>query len=183
MTAPAATGTPPSSPAPDTKHPNLLAIERFFTAYAAKDVGAVREVLAPGIVWRIPGHHPLSGPKHGVDEVLAFFDQLAQADMKAQPYAQAVSDDYVLDFHRGWSEAGAGMDTTWCLAFRFEGGAHSGGDEPLRGPARCGRVLLVRVPPQTDPRAARRPCVTGATGSAGHRRTRSSSARLGRCAP
>lgn len=103
------------------KHPNLLIIERFFAAYGAKDVGAVREVLAPDVVWRIPGHHPLSGPKHGVDEVLAFFDQLAQADMKAEPYAQAVTDDYVLDFHRGWSDAGARMDTTWCLAFRFVG--------------------------------------------------------------
>jgi ketosteroid isomerase-like protein len=104
------------------KHPNLQVVERFFAAYAAQDVGAVREALAPDVVWRIPGHHPLSGPKHGVDEVLAFFDQLAQADMKAEPYAQAVTDDYVLDFHRGWSEAGARMDTTWCLAFRFAGG-------------------------------------------------------------
>ena len=104
------------------KHPNLQVIERFFAAYAAKDVGAVREALAPDVVWRIPGHHPLSGPKHGVDEVLAFFDQLARADMKAEPYAQAVTDDYVLDFHRGWSEAGAKMDTTWCLAFRFVDG-------------------------------------------------------------
>lgn len=104
------------------KHPNLHVIERFFTAYAAKDVGAVREALAPDVVWRIPGHHPLSGPKYGVDEVLAFFDQLAQADMKAEPYAQAVTDDYVLDFHRGWSDAGARMDTTWCLAFRFADG-------------------------------------------------------------
>jgi len=112
---------PAAVPTTGDKHPNLAAIERFFAAYAAKDVGAVREVLAPDIVWRIPGHHPLSGPKHGVDEVLAFFDQLGQADMKAQPYAQAVSNDYVLDFHRGWSQAGAGMDTTWCLAFRFEG--------------------------------------------------------------
>jgi ketosteroid isomerase-like protein len=113
----------PSGAAPATaKHPHLAAIERFFAAYAAQNVFAVREILAPDVVWRIPGHHPLSGPKHGVDEVLAFFDQLAQAGMKAQPYAQAVSDDYVLDFHRGWSDAGARMDTTWCLAFRFEGG-------------------------------------------------------------
>ena len=109
-------------PAAQSKHPNLQVIERFFAAYAAKDVGAVREALAPDVVWRIPGHHPLSGPKHGVDEVLAFFDQLARADLRAEPYAQAVTDDYVLDFHRGWSEAGARMDTTWCLAFRFAGG-------------------------------------------------------------
>jgi ketosteroid isomerase-like protein len=104
------------------KHPNLQVVERFFAAYAARDVGAVRAALAPDVVWRIPGHHPLAGPKHGVDEVLAFFDQLARADMKAEPYAQAVTDDYVLDFHRGWSAAGARLDTTWCLAFRFAGG-------------------------------------------------------------
>lgn len=42
--------------------------------------------------------------------------------MNAQPYAQAVTDEYVLDFHRGWIEAGAGMGTTWCLAFRFVDG-------------------------------------------------------------
>lgn len=66
---------------PDTMsetHPNIEKIQAFFTAYAAKDVGRVAEVLAPDIVWRIPGHHPLSGEKRGIEEVLAFFDQLAR---------------------------------------------------------------------------------------------------------
>jgi hypothetical protein len=27
--------------------------------------------MAKDIVWRIPGHHPLSGEKQGVEEVLA----------------------------------------------------------------------------------------------------------------
>lgn len=105
-----------------TKHPNLQTIEDFFAAYAAKDIARAREVLAPDISWFIPGHHPLSGTKKGVDEVLAFFDQLAKAEVKAQPLAIAVDGDYVLDHHRGWSEVGRGLDVLWALAFKFEGG-------------------------------------------------------------
>jgi uncharacterized protein len=105
-----------------TKHPNLQTIEDFFTAYAAKDVARVREVLAPDITWFIPGHHPLAGMKKGADEVLAFFDQLAKAEFKAQPLAIAVDGDYVIDHHRGWSEVGPGLDVLWALAFKFEDG-------------------------------------------------------------
>ena len=100
----------------------LAAIKAFFEAYARKDVGAVRQVMAEDIVWIIPGHHPLSGPKRGVEEVLAFFDQLARAGFQAQPLVIAQSGDYVVDHHRGWSEMGDGIDQTWCLVFRFEDG-------------------------------------------------------------
>jgi ketosteroid isomerase-like protein len=99
---------------------NLASIRRFFEAYARKDVGAVREVMAEDIVWTIPGHHPLSGSKRGIDEVLAFFDQLARAKFRAQPLVIAESGDYVVDHHRGWSEADEGIDQTWfwCSASR-----------------------------------------------------------------
>lgn len=103
-----------------TKHPNVQVIENFFSAYAAKDVSRVREALAPDVVWRIPGHHPLAGEKRGVEEVLAFFDQLAKANFKAQPIAVVADGDYVIDHHRGWSDAGSGLDITWCLVFKFE---------------------------------------------------------------
>ena len=101
---------------------NQQKIEAFFHAYANRDVAAVREVMAEDITWQIPGHHPLAGKKKGVDEVLAFFDQLAKAGFKAEPIVIAESGDYVVDHHRGWSEAGGGLDVRWCLVFRFEGG-------------------------------------------------------------
>lgn len=101
---------------------HLDTIQAFFTAYANQDVAAVRDVMADDIVWRIPGHHPLAGPKTGVDEVLAFFDQLAKAGFQAEPKVIAEHGDYVVDHHRGWSTAGTGLDLTWCLVFRFEGG-------------------------------------------------------------
>lgn len=100
----------------------LQIIQSLFKAYAEKDVGAVQVVMAEDIVWRIPGHHPLAGPKRGVPEVLAFFDQLALARFEAHPLVVAESGDYVVDHHRGWSSAGVGVDQTWCLVFRFEGG-------------------------------------------------------------
>lgn len=101
---------------------NLQRIQAFFTAYAAKNVAGVREVMANDISWTIPGHHPLAGTKRGIDEVLAFFDQLGKANFKAQPLVVVESGDYVIDHHRGWSEEAGGLDLTWCLVFRFEGG-------------------------------------------------------------
>lgn len=101
---------------------HLQKIEALFTAYAAKNVAAVRDVMAADITWTIPGHHPLSGTKHGIDEVLAFFDQLGKANFKAQPLAVVENGDYVIDHHRGWSDVAGGLDLTWCLVFRFENG-------------------------------------------------------------
>jgi uncharacterized protein len=76
---------------------NLAKIQALFTAYANKDVAGVRDVMADDIVWHIPGHHPLAGPKRGVTEVLAFFDQLARANFQAQPLVIAEEGDFVVD--------------------------------------------------------------------------------------
>lgn len=42
-------------------HPHITANEQFFAAYAAQDVGGVRQLMAPDVIWFIPGHHPLAG--------------------------------------------------------------------------------------------------------------------------
>ena len=115
------------SPAPSTRNQEpamskLQKIQAFFTAYAARNVGGIREVMASDIRWTIPGHHPLAGTKQGIDEVLAFFDQLGKANFKAQPLAVVENGDYVIDHHRGWSDVAGGLDLTWCLVFRFEAG-------------------------------------------------------------
>ncbi|MCE4557970.1 nuclear transport factor 2 family protein [Roseateles cellulosilyticus] len=101
---------------------NLQRVQAFFAAYASNDVAGVRAVMADDIAWTIPGHHSLAGTKRGVEEVLAFFHQLAKANFKAEPMVIAEQGDYVIDHHRGWSEEAGGLDLTWCLVFRFEGG-------------------------------------------------------------
>jgi ketosteroid isomerase-like protein len=107
-----------------TTDPKIAAIERFFAAYAAGDRVAIGSVLAEEIIWAIPGHHPLSGTKTGIDEVLAFFDQLATAGFQAEPIFVEASEEYVVDIHRGYTTKGVGqVDTTWALVWHFNADA------------------------------------------------------------
>lgn len=100
--------------------PKITAIESFFTAYAAGDREGIASVLSEDIEWTIPGHHPLAGTKRGIDEVVAFFAQLAKTGFKADTIFLEASDEYVVDIHRGYSTSGAGkVDTTWALVWHF----------------------------------------------------------------
>ena len=65
-----------STPVAD-KDPKLAAITSVFDAYSRDDRAGIAAVLADDVEWSIPGHHPLSGTKRGVDEVMAFFAALA----------------------------------------------------------------------------------------------------------
>lgn len=100
--------------------PKIAAINRFFAAYAENDLDGIGEVLEDNVRWTIPGHHPLSGTKVGVQEVLAFFTQLNKTGFKAEPIFLEASQEYVVDIHRGYSTQGEGsVDTLWALAWHF----------------------------------------------------------------
>ncbi|MEU4704623.1 nuclear transport factor 2 family protein [Nonomuraea dietziae] len=75
----------------------IEAIEHFFAAYAARDLDGMRSVLADDIEWVIPGHHPLTGVKHGVAEVAAFLEQLGKAGFQAEPVFLEANQEYVVD--------------------------------------------------------------------------------------
>jgi len=103
------------------RDPKIAVIERFFTAYAAHDVAGIASTLARDVLWTIPGRHPLSGTKRGIEEVLAFFDQLGKAGFKADPLFLGANEAYVVDVHRGWSTALEGkVDTLWALVWHFD---------------------------------------------------------------
>jgi ketosteroid isomerase-like protein len=100
--------------------PKIQAIDRFFTAYAAGDTDGIAAVLDPDVAWTIPGRHPLSGTKHGIPEVLAFFTELGKAGFKADPIFIGANEEYVVDIHRGWTTEGTGrVDTMWALVWHF----------------------------------------------------------------
>lgn len=106
------------------QHPNLNVINMFFEAYNNNDLTGIRNVVDENVRWTIPGHHPLSGTKTGIDEVMAFFTQLAKSTFKANPIVLGVNDNYVIDCHRGWSnrEDGNSIDILWCLLWKIENG-------------------------------------------------------------
>jgi hypothetical protein len=53
----------------------IYQLDKYFRAGDVERIGA--ELLHPEIVWRVPGHHPLAGEHHGVDEVVGYLQGLA----------------------------------------------------------------------------------------------------------
>ena len=103
---------------------NVQVIKDFYAAYATENPEAVRPFLASNVVWKIPGHHPLAGDKHGPDEVTAFFRGLARGKFKADPIFFQAQGDLVVDIHRGWSNVGSGpeVDQLYALMYRMKDG-------------------------------------------------------------
>jgi hypothetical protein len=108
----------------DTPEANLQVVKDFFAAYAEDDQAGIAETLAEDVRWHIPGRHPLSGTHEGREEVLAFFDQLANADFKAEPIYFGADETHVVDIHRGYSnvDGADNVDTIWALLYRIEDG-------------------------------------------------------------
>ena len=106
------------------QHPNLQLIHSFFQAYAENDLGAIRQLFSPDIEWVIPGNHPLSGTKAGVEEVLHYFQQLQAFSFQASPIVMGVNDEYVIDCHLNWSnlESGENIKRMSCLLWKFKDG-------------------------------------------------------------
>ncbi|GAA3882160.1 hypothetical protein GCM10022243_53440 [Saccharothrix violaceirubra] len=100
------------------EHPNVRLIKEYYSVYAEGNPAKLRRFFSSDIKWTIPGHHPLAGTKQGVDEVLAFFRELAKAGFRAEPIFLAADGEWVVDLHRGWSTQPAGLDILWALAFR-----------------------------------------------------------------
>ncbi|MGD1946388.1 MAG: nuclear transport factor 2 family protein [Croceivirga sp.] len=102
-------------------HPNLSLINDFFAAYGSNDLEGIKKVLAEDIKWHIPGDHPLSGTKTGIDEVLDFFKKLSKGAFQAEPIVMGVNDSYVIDCHRNWSnlENFDNLNAMSCLLWRI----------------------------------------------------------------
>lgn len=102
-------------------HPNINIIQNFFTAFANNDMHGIRAVMSDNIRWIIPGHHPLSGTKTGIAEVMAYFELLAKVGFKAEPKFLEANDQYVVDVHRVYSTIGeAILDGTSILVWKIE---------------------------------------------------------------
>lgn len=108
----------------DANHPNVALIHEFFRIYASNETGQLGNVLAEDIEWHIPGKHSLAGTKIGIPAVVEYLNQLSKAAFQASPIVMGVSDQYVIDCHRNWSnlECVANLDNMSCLLWKIENG-------------------------------------------------------------
>lgn len=104
---------------------NVALVEKMYECFNRGDMETIkREVFAENIEWRLPGHHPLSGTKHGADEVIAFFAQLTKSGIKVDLIRiDSFGDDYVVEVHRGYGQAGdARLDANNCTHYHVVNG-------------------------------------------------------------
>jgi ketosteroid isomerase-like protein len=86
-----------------------------------------REIFAPDIVWNLPGRHPLGGTKHGADEVIAFFGQLANSGVHVDLIGlDQFHEDTVVEVHRGHTQGkeinGVKLDALNCTHYQVVDG-------------------------------------------------------------
>jgi uncharacterized protein len=130
----------PVNPIPTELENNtkIQIVQNLFEAYDKNDLEGIRQVLADDIQWHIPGRHPLSGTKNGIDEVMNFFEELEKVGFNAEVMILAANDNYVIDAHRGWSNvtSGENVDLNWVLFYQIENNKikrviNFAGDQPL----------------------------------------------------
>ncbi|MBH8566985.1 nuclear transport factor 2 family protein [Nostoc sp. CENA67] len=108
-----------------TSHPNVQIVERMYECFNRGDMNTIRnEIFAPDLIWRLPGHHPLSGTKNGADEVIAFFAQLNRGGIQVDLInIDAWGEDTVVEVHRGHGQRnGAVLDALNCTHYHIRDG-------------------------------------------------------------
>ena len=102
---------------------NKAIVQKYYEYYSKGDINGIKSVMADDVEWTIPGHHPLSGTKKGVNEIIAFFKELKKSNFKAEVLILEANENYVIDCHRGWGEyEGKKIDMNWVLLFKIENG-------------------------------------------------------------
>jgi len=106
-------------------HPNLNLIDQFFAAYGKRDLAGLQGILAEDATWTFPGHHPLSGTKRGIDQIVAFFDTVGTIMGSSQPAVEklvlGVNEQYVVECQRVRTNRAAGpnLDQQMCVLWSF----------------------------------------------------------------
>ena len=112
--------------------------------YRGGDREAVRERLAPDVVWHVPGESAIAGDHRGRDAVMDYFDRrraLAGGAMTILPGARLVSDDVVVQLADGELE----RDGERCAGGPPASTAWTASRWPRRGSSRSSWTRSTRI--------------------------------------
>jgi ketosteroid isomerase-like protein len=86
---------------------SMAVVDKMYECFGRGDIATLKhEVFADDIAWTVPGHNPLSGTKHGVNEVVAFFGALIATGVNVDNVSfGTIGDDKVVELHTGHANA------------------------------------------------------------------------------
>ncbi|HJZ60497.1 MAG TPA: nuclear transport factor 2 family protein [Gemmataceae bacterium] len=103
----------------------LALVRKLDDALAGGDLNAVREQVAAGAEWILPGRHPLAGRKRGPEEVVAYHRLLNKGGVRLEPVSlDAIDAETVVKIQHatGTAPGGVGLDSMELLVYRIEAG-------------------------------------------------------------
>jgi ketosteroid isomerase-like protein len=109
----------------EREHPNLTLARGLWSAAAEGDADGMRRLLAEDVVWKSLGRNPLSGVRHGPDDVFDYLALVGETadDLLSRLDGIYVSDDAaVITYHVNARRGGKRLEMDYFLMLRVEQG-------------------------------------------------------------
>jgi ketosteroid isomerase-like protein len=105
------------------EHPDAIAYRRTADAFRAGDLEAVESLIAPDVVWHVPGDHPMAGTIDGRDALLGWLARLGEIGFWLVEHDVFASDDHVCAVSAmGARRDGVDVQTRVVSIFRYRDG-------------------------------------------------------------
>jgi ketosteroid isomerase-like protein len=105
------------------QHPNAVAYRRTADAFRAADSDALTALIAPDVIWHLPGTHARPRDLHGRDQVLAWISQLRARGFRLVEHDVFGNDEHVCALSLMGSERnGIAVETRVVSVFHYRDG-------------------------------------------------------------
>jgi ketosteroid isomerase-like protein/uncharacterized protein YndB with AHSA1/START domain len=107
---------------------NQKLVDAFFECYIKKDKEGMKQVMDENVTWSFLGQHKLAGIKNGIDEVIAFFDNMGsimtESKTRVEKLIVASNDNYLIECQhlKTNREDGINIEHDVSVLWEFENG-------------------------------------------------------------
>jgi uncharacterized protein len=92
-----------------TKHPNIEVWEQVYATFTTGDMDRLGKLIAPDVVWRVPGDNLISGTYTSREAIFGCFNkiyELSQGIYKPELLDIVADDDYTVAIFHGIARRG-----------------------------------------------------------------------------
>ncbi len=106
-----------------TEHSDAIAYRRTADAFRLGDLDLVKTLIAPEVVWHLPGEHRMAGTIEGREPLFAWFAELAEIGFWLVEHDVFASDQHVCAISTmGARRTGVDVQTRVVSVFRYRDG-------------------------------------------------------------